>query len=102
MTITAYQHIAVDNLGVAWIAGRQVKVLEVVAEHLAYRWDAEQLRSQHPDLTLGEIHSALAYYYDHEQAMEQEIDARLKRADQLANRAGLSKVRQKIQTRSET
>ena len=97
--ITAYQHIELDAQGVPWIAGRNIKVVEIVAEHLAYRWDAAQIRSQHPHLTLGEIHSALAYYFDHEQAIKDDLDRRLKRADQIIASMGESSVQHKLQAR---
>ncbi len=32
-----------------------------VVEQKAYGWSAEELHFQHPYLTLGQIHSALAY-----------------------------------------
>jgi hypothetical protein len=31
------------------------------------------MRRQHPSLTLGQIHSALAYYFDHEEEMNRAI-----------------------------
>lgn len=34
---------------------------------------------QHPQLTLGQVHSALAYYWDH----QEEIDADLRRREAL-------------------
>ena len=62
--------ILLDERGTAWIAGRNTKVEELVREHLAYGWKAEKLREEHPHLTLGEIHAALSYYYDHRPAFE--------------------------------
>jgi len=34
-------------------------------------------------LTLGQIHSALAYYWDHRDELDAEIERRIERADQL-------------------
>ena len=47
---------------------------QVVLDHAAYGWDADEIHSQHPYLTLGQIHGALAYYYDHREAMDREIE----------------------------
>jgi len=42
---------------------------------MAYGWSAEELALNHPQLTLGEIYSALAYYADHRDKVDQELRA---------------------------
>ena len=69
------------------IAGKGFKVIHLVREHLAYGWSAEELALNHPQLTLGEIYSALAYYADHREPMEQEIAASTEQADRLHGEA---------------
>lgn len=54
-----------------------MKVIELVLDKLAYGWSPEELHFQHPGLTLGQIHSALAYYWDHQEELEQDIEGRL-------------------------
>ena len=71
-------HIVCDTRGVAWVDGKNVKVAEVVLDHLAYGWSADAIHEQHPHLSLAEIHSALAYYYDH----AVELDAQIAREDE--------------------
>jgi len=71
-------HISRDERGVAWIDGKNVKVIEVVLDHLAYGWSADAIHEQHPHLSLAEIHSALAFYYDH----TAEFDAQIARQDE--------------------
>lgn len=70
---TRYQHIVLNNAGVALIAGTTMKVIELVLEQAAYGWSPEELHFQHPYLSLGQIHSALAYYWDHRDALDQDI-----------------------------
>jgi uncharacterized protein (DUF433 family) len=41
-----------------------MKVAELVAEVQAYGWSPEELHVQHPDLSLGQIPSVMAYYWD--------------------------------------
>jgi uncharacterized protein (DUF433 family) len=79
MPAVAYPHIEIRDDGKPIIAGTRIKVIHLAMERLAYHWDAEEMRRQHPSLTLGQIHSALAYYFDHEEEMNQAIadDARL-------------------------
>ncbi len=74
---TKYEHITIDERGVPFIAGTTMKVVELVAEKTAYGWSPEELHLQHPYLTLGQIHSALAYYYDNEEKLNKDIENRL-------------------------
>ncbi|MGH9362478.1 MAG: DUF433 domain-containing protein [Thermoanaerobaculia bacterium] len=78
-TRTAYEHVVVDGDGIAWIEGANTKVVELVAEVKAHGWSPEELAYQHPHLRLGQVHSALAYYWDH----RTEIDAELQRREEL-------------------
>ncbi|MEX0715002.1 MAG: DUF433 domain-containing protein [Planctomycetaceae bacterium] len=85
-TATRYEHILLDDAGTAFISGTTMKVVELVLEREAYGWSAEELHFQHPYLTLGQIHSALAYYRDHKDDLDREIGARRERAEQLRQR----------------
>jgi len=42
-------------------------------DHIAHGWDADEIRRQHPELSLAQIHSALAFYYDNKSEMEESI-----------------------------
>lgn len=81
-----YPHIVVDEKG-AVIEGTTLKVVELVAEQLAYGWSPEELCLQHPYLTLGQVHAALAYYWDHAEKLDKEIAERLRRVDALRDKA---------------
>lgn len=72
---TKYEHIVLEN-GVPVIAGTTLKVVELVVEKISYGWSPEELHFQHPYLSLGQIHSALAYYWDHSSELEQDIEHR--------------------------
>lgn len=76
-------HIAIDDRGVAWVDGTKVKVREIVLDKTAYGWSAEEIREQHPYLSLSQIHIALAYYYEHQADIDAEISAGLAETDQL-------------------
>jgi uncharacterized protein (DUF433 family) len=73
---TRYEHIVLDARGVAVIAGTTMKVVELVTAQMAYGWSPEELHFQFPHLSLGQIHSALAYYWDHRDVLEREIARR--------------------------
>ena len=96
MSTATYAHIEVDAGGVPMISGTTMKVVELVGEHLAWGWDAVQLQRQHPYLTLGQVHSALAYFHDHEQELRQEIDRRHNQAQAIRKELGNSPASEKL------
>lgn len=73
LAATRYQHIVLDDRGVSLIAETTMKVSELVVAQRAYGWSPVELQFQFPHLTLGQIHSALAYYRDHQDALDTEI-----------------------------
>jgi uncharacterized protein (DUF433 family) len=99
MTVrTCYEHIVVGEDGVPTIAGTTMKVVELVAERLAYGWSPEELQLQHPYLSLGKIHSALAYYWDHEEDLNREIEQGLQQMDQMRKAAGPSPLVKRLKS----
>ena len=89
---TAYEHIYTDENGVPQIADANTKVVELVLDHLAYGWSPEELALQHPHLTLGQIHSALAYYWDHQSDLDRDIRQRLRNADEMRRAGGETRI----------
>jgi uncharacterized protein (DUF433 family) len=92
MIETRYEHIVLNENGVPIIAGTTMKVVELVVEQTAYGWSPEELQFQHPYLTLGQIHSALAYYWDHQEEIDRDIERRHELVEQLRRAAGPSPV----------
>jgi len=72
---TTYRHIIIDEQGVPVVEGANTKVVEVVLQIRAHGLSPEELHLELPHLSLGQIHSALAYYWDH----QCELDADLQR-----------------------
>ncbi len=87
---TAYEHVLINESGVPFIEGTTVKVIELVLETVAYGWSPDELRFQHPYLTLGQIHSALAYYWDHKEALDRDIERRMERVEEIRHAVGPS------------
>jgi uncharacterized protein (DUF433 family) len=83
MTTVTYAHIAHSPEGVPYLNGTRTKVEEVALAHLAHRWDAEEIQRQYPELSLGQIYSALAYYYDHREELDRSIDEGLREVAQI-------------------
>jgi uncharacterized protein (DUF433 family) len=80
-TAIEVSHVAIDGHGRAWIDDTNIKVVEVVRDHLAYGWSPEEIHWQHPNLGLAQIYAALAYYHDHRISMDAEIRHSLESAN---------------------
>ena len=96
VAVTTYEHIALDEDGVPVIAGANTKVVELVDEMYAYGWSPTEMSFQHPHLSLGQIHSALAYYWDHQEAIDADLERRFREAEGLRKAAGPSPVAAKL------
>ena len=95
---TKYEHIVLDEKGTPVIAGTNMKVIELILERSAYGWSPEELYFQHPYLTLGKIHSALAYYWDHKKELDADIERRLTNAKHTEQEIEPSKIMTKLKS----
>lgn len=91
-------HIVIDHQGVAEIKGANTKVVEVVLDKLAYGWSPEEIHFQHPHLSLAQIHAALAYYYDHQETLDSEIEGRRRDAEAMRSKVTNPSLREKLGT----
>lgn len=73
-----------------------MKVVELVMAQRAYGWSPEELHFQHPYLSLGQIHAALAYYWDHKIELDTDIERREEFAEQAQQAAGPSALAAKL------
>ena len=94
--VETVSHIRRDAEGRAWIDDTNVKVVEVVLDHLAYGWSPDEIHLQHAQLSLAQIHAALAFYFDHQEEFETLIEESLKEAGELAATAQDSPGRRRL------
>ena len=83
MSTVEYAHITIGPDNVPMLTGTHVKLVEIVLDHLAHGSDAQEIHREFPHLSLGQIHSALAYYYDHQDEVDAEISQRMQRSEEL-------------------
>jgi uncharacterized protein (DUF433 family) len=88
--------IELDAQGVARIAGTNTKVIEVALDKLAHGSSPEEMHFQYPHLSLAQIHAALAYYYEHQTALDAEIQRRWMEVNELAARAADSPLQRRL------
>jgi uncharacterized protein (DUF433 family) len=99
MPTPVLSHVYLDDKGVARIEGTRTKVIQVALDKVARGWDAEEIHAQHPYLSLGQIHSALAYYYDHQAELDADIERRDREAERLRAQAGRQFTRAELEER---
>jgi uncharacterized protein (DUF433 family) len=88
MSTVEYAHITIGPDGVPMVAGTPIKVVEIVQDHLVYHWSAEDIHREFPDLSLGQVHSALGYYYDHQAEIDADIKRRRETVEEIKTRLG--------------
>jgi uncharacterized protein (DUF433 family) len=96
---TAYEHIVIDESGTPLIESTTMKVVELALETNAYGWSPDELQFQHPYLTLGQIHSALAYYWDHKDELDRDIERRMERVEQIRREVGPSELVERLKAK---
>ncbi len=93
---TTYEHIVLNEAGVPIIEGTNTKIVEIVADIKAYGWSPEEIHFQHPYLSLGQIYSALAYYFDNPSEINRDLEDRLTKVKEIRSRIGASEIREKL------
>jgi uncharacterized protein (DUF433 family) len=97
MSAVTWPLIEIDAAGIACVEGTKTKVIEIALDRITHHWDADEIRRQHPHLSLGQIYAALSYYYEHQAECDRLIEDRFRRAEELcdknSNPALLAKLR---------
>src|SRR5947209_7963696 len=96
MQDTAYPHIQINSKGVPCIDGTRTKVIDIALARVAEGWDPDEIQRQHPHFTLGQIYSALSYYFDHREELDKDIQERRLTAQRLRKEIGDSPVAAKL------
>jgi uncharacterized protein (DUF433 family) len=95
-TTPTYPHLTINADGVPLIAGTTMKVVELVTAHQAHGWSPEELHFQFPHLSLGQIHAALAYYWDHKDELDADIERRDREVEEIRRELGPSAIAAKL------
>jgi uncharacterized protein (DUF433 family) len=98
LAATGYKYIELDEQEVPYIAGTTMKVIELVEAQQAYGWSPEEIHLQHRYLSMGQIHSALAYYWDHQQELDADMERRFQFAETLRREIGETALVRKLRT----
>ncbi len=96
-TPTEYKHIYLNTKGQPVIGKTRMKVRFIAGEYTHWKWSPEAIQMQHDFLSLAEIHSALAYYFDHQTEIDAVIQQDEELADAMREAAGPSLLEQRLQ-----
>ena len=96
MTTTNIHHVTLDERGVAWIDDTNVKVIEVIADHLAHGTSPEEMHLQYPHLSIAQVCAAMAYYYDHQEDLDRQLDEQMRQYERQRAAAGESPGKAKL------
>ena len=81
--------------GRACIAGHRIRVMDVVVWHEMRGYSPDEIVAMFSGITLGDVHAALAYYFDHRHEIEEDFRKDEETATELLTRHP-SKVREKL------
>ncbi len=91
-----YPHIDYDAQGAPIVAGTTMKVVELVMAQRAHGWSPEELCFQFPHLSMADVHAALAYYWDHESEIDEDIETRFRFANESRRQNTSSPLAQRL------
>ena len=72
-------------MGPPRIDGRRIRVQDVAVQAVHHKLPPERIADEF-DLSLGEVHAALSYYYDHQAEIDADIEAADRAIDDGAKR----------------
>jgi hypothetical protein len=52
----------------------RIRVMQIVIDYLNHGWSADEICIHYPHLRRAEVHSAMAYYFDHQAEIDAEIE----------------------------
>ena len=97
-TNTEYKHILLSDNKIPFIEGTSMKVVELITSVQAYGWSPEELHLQDPHLSMSQIYSALAYYWEHKADIDDDIKRRFEHSEELRQNAGESPLAKRLRS----
>lgn len=99
-TISTYPHIVKTSGSPAHLESHpRTRVAMIVMDYLGRGLGPEDLVRHYPYLNLAEVHAAMAYYHDHQQEIDAEIQAELDQLNNSGNLNSASAVWQKLKAK---
>ena len=98
---TSYPHIeSASNQPARLKRLPRIRVAQIAMDYLAHGWAVDEMCRQHPILLPAEVHAAMAYYFDHQQEVDGEIQQELSAAEAERLQAPISALRARLKVRT--
>ncbi len=73
-TAVAYPHIVkIEGSPARLERIPRIRVAQIVIDYLSNGWSPDEICTHYPHLKLAEVHSAMAYYFDHQAEIDTEL-----------------------------
>jgi uncharacterized protein (DUF433 family) len=70
----------------------RIRVAQIVMDYREYGWSVDEMCRQHPYLGPAEAHAAMAYYFDHQEEIDREIQEEIEQVQREQSQAVRSPV----------
>ena len=74
----------------------RVRVAQIVVDYLNHGWSADEICIHYPHLKPAEVHSAMAYYFDHQSEIDTEIESEQQMIEESRRNAAPTAVEQRL------
>ena len=69
------------------VAGTRIRVWDIYVHHEVRGMTPDEIVAQYPELSLADVHAAMAYYWDNREAIDQQMKDADEFVDQLVGKA---------------
>jgi uncharacterized protein (DUF433 family) len=77
----------------------RVRIAQIAMDYLEHGWSVDEMCRQHPYLSLSEAHSAMAYYFDHQEEIDREIAEEIDQVEGERSRSARSPIYHRLRSR---
>ena len=78
------------------IAGTRIRVWDIYVHHEVRGMTPDEIVAQYPELSLADVHAAMAYYWDNREAIEKQMKEADEFVDQLKAVTGPGPIDRKL------
>jgi uncharacterized protein (DUF433 family) len=92
-----YPHITTGHGGPARLERMpRIRVAQIAIDYLNHGWSVDEICIHYPHLKRAEVHSAMAYYFDHQAEIDGEIDQEQEAIEASRKKAEPTAVEQRL------
>ena len=81
----------------AYVAGTRVRVQDIYVDSEVHGMTPDEIAAGYPQLTLAQVHAALAYYFDHREQIQTELREDRDLMQEARRRTGPGPLEHRIQ-----